>query len=153
MFELNTLLVPVDFSPTSRAAFDRALQFVNGEKPVIILLHVLDPTLADFADAHGFGSKDNVLDEMRRVAEETLDEYRQEARQAKPEVEIETIICEGLPFMEIVKKANDLQVHAIVMGKLGSRGTAESLLFGSTAERVIRGAARPVIVLPSEPSE
>ena len=38
-------------------------------------------------------------------------------------------------------------VHAIVMG---TRGTAESLLFGSTAERVIRVTTRPVIVLPAE---
>ncbi len=153
MFDLNTLLVPVDFSPTSRAAFDRALQLATGEKPVIILLHVLDPTLADFVDAHGFGTKDTVIDEMRRVAEETLNEYCQEARETQPELTIETIICEGLPFMEIVKKANEFQVHAIVMGKLGTRGTAESLLFGSTAERVIRGATQPVIVLPSEQSD
>ena len=150
MFELNTLLVPVDFSPTSRAAFDQALQFTTGEDPVIILLHVLDPTLAEFADAHGFSNKNTATDQMRHVAQKLLGEYIHDAAEKRPELAIESIVCEGLPFLEIVKKADEFKVHAIVMGKLGTRGSAESLLFGSTAERVIRGAAQPVIVLPSK---
>lgn len=153
MFDLNTLLVPVDFSPTSSAAFDQALQFATGEKPVIILLHVLDPKLADFIENHGFGSKDTAIGDMRRVAEGILNDYCRDARATRPEVSVETIVCEGLPFMEIIKKADEFQVHAIVMGKFGTRGTAESLLFGSTAEHVIRGATRPVIVLPSDASD
>ena len=39
-------------------------------------------------------------------------------------------------------------VDAIVMGKVGARGTLETLLFGSTAERVLRGSRCPVVVLP-----
>ena len=37
-----------------------------------------------------------------------------------------------------------------VMGKYGARGSIEKLLFGTTAERVIRGSTRPVITLPAE---
>lgn len=147
MIDFNTLLVPVDFSPASRAAYAHALELVTGEKPFIVLLHVLDPALADFADAHGLGSTKDVLQSMRKRAEGKLEDFKQEA---KDNVDVESIISEGVPFLEILKKADEFQVHAIVMGKLGTRGKIEELLFGSTAERVIRGSATPVIVLPFE---
>ena len=59
------------------------------------------------------------------------------------------IICEGRPFMEILQKADDFAVDAIVMSKVGRRGKVEELLFGSTAEKVLRGSTKPVLVLPS----
>jgi nucleotide-binding universal stress UspA family protein len=50
--------------------------------------------------------------------------------------------------VEILRKAEDFQVDAILMGKHGVRGHIEKLLFGTTAERVIRGTSRAVIVIP-----
>ena len=63
--------------------------------------------------------------------------------------EIDTIVCEGTPFVEILRIAEDFAVDAIVIGKVGTRGTAEKLLFGSTAEKVVRGSRLPVVMLPS----
>ena len=42
MIELNSLLVPVDFSETSKSAFAQALELATGENASIILLHVID---------------------------------------------------------------------------------------------------------------
>ena len=47
MFELNEVLVPVDFSIASRETFARALAMVDGESPAVILLHVIDPVLVE----------------------------------------------------------------------------------------------------------
>jgi glycine betaine transporter len=145
MFELNTLLVPVDFSPTSEAAFHEAISLVTGDKPVVILLHVVDFSLA--ADL-GVGAEDDLMVRMREHTLKRLNEYKESVQ---ADVTIETIVAEGTPFVEIVKKADEFHVHAIVMGKFGLRGKVEELLFGSTAERVIRASRRPVIVLPLEP--
>jgi nucleotide-binding universal stress UspA family protein len=82
---------------------------------------------------------------MRETAQPMLDSYRSRGDHS---VEVDTIISTGVPFLEILKKAEDFDVDAIVMGKLGTRGPIDNLLFGSTAEKVIRGSRRPVIVLP-----
>lgn len=147
MFELNTLLVPVDFSPISRGIFDQALQVARGDEAAVILQHVIDPSLADFAGGLGLVSREKVLEAMRARAERELSEYK--ARSVDG-VDVQTIISEGVPFLEILRKADDFQVDAILMGKFGSRGKIEKLLFGTTAERVIRGTMRAVIVIPVE---
>ncbi|NIL98421.1 MAG: universal stress protein [Planctomycetales bacterium] len=148
MMEFDTVLVPVDFSEASEQAYDRALELVTGSNPLVVLLHVLDPGLADFSQLHGFGSAEETMRIMRQNAENKLLDYQQR----KPSgVDVQTLLCEGVPFLEIVKKADELQVHAIVMGKVGTRGQVERMLFGSTAERVIRASTRPVLVLPWHP--
>lgn len=145
LLEFNSLLVPVDFSPASQAAFQNALRLASGEKPVLIVLHVIDPTLVDFAVDHGWGSRADVTGQMRRRAEQEWDRYRE---QAKDGIEIDVLISEGAPFLEILRKSEDFAVDAIVIGKVGARGAVEKLLFGSTAEKVLRGSRRPVIVIP-----
>jgi nucleotide-binding universal stress UspA family protein len=147
MFELNTLLVPVDFSPISQAIFDQAVELARGDDAAIILLHVVDPALADFVVSLEMESREAVLRAMRGRAERELAAYK---TRAADRVEVQTIVSEGIPFLEILRKAEDFQVDAILMGKFGTRGRIEKLLFGTTAERVIRGATRAVIVIPVE---
>lgn len=146
-FEFTSLLVPVDFSPASDVAMDRALDLASGEKPVVIALHVIDPSLVEFAVDHGWGSREEVTAHMRRRAEQELESHR---LRAGDRAQIDTIVSEGVPFLEILRKSEDFAVDAIIIGKVGARGAIEKLLFGSTAEKVLRGSRRPVIVLPVE---
>lgn len=146
--DFNTLLVPVDFSENSKIAFAQALGLVSGDNPVVILLHVIDPSLLDFAEAHEMGSRQQLSQCMHERAELLLKEYKEAC---PAEIEVDTLISQGLPFLEILQKADDFAVDAIVMSKIGRRGKVEELLFGSTAEKVLRGSTKPVLVLP--PSE
>jgi nucleotide-binding universal stress UspA family protein len=82
---------------------------------------------------------------MRKRAEAQLQEY---VNASPDEIEVDSIISEGLPFLEILQKADDFAVDAIVMSRIGRRGKVEDLLFGSTAEKVLRGSSKPVLVLP-----
>lgn len=145
MFELNTLLVPIDFSPTSRTAFERACKMVTGENPVIIVHHVIDLWLSRSVASLELGTRDDVIATMRTRGAEALAQLEQVGT---AEVEVQSIISEGTPFVEIIRKAEEFQVDAVVMGKFGQRGPLEGLLLGSTADRVTRGCTRPVIVLP-----
>ena len=65
-------------------------------------------------------------------------------------IEITRLVCVGTPFLEIIRKATDFAVDAIVMGRAGAGRQVGHLLFGSTAEHVIRGSTQPVIVLPNK---
>ncbi len=138
MIAMNTLLVPVDFSPISRGVFEQALDMAKGDDAVVILLHVVDPAHVEFAVELGFGQHASVLAAARARAERQLAEW----------VEVQPIVSEGVPFLEILRKAEDFQVDAVLMGRFGKRDGLEKLLFGSTAERVIRGTTRAVIVVP-----
>ncbi len=147
--EFNTLLVPVDFSDNSQAAFTQAVGLVSGDNPVVILLHVIDSSLPEFVEKLGLGAREEIVQRIRERAETLLQEY---VDACPDEIEIDPIISEGLPFLEILQKSDDFAVDAIVMSKIGHRGKVEELLFGSTAEKVLRGSTRPVLVLPRQES-
>jgi nucleotide-binding universal stress UspA family protein len=63
-------------------------------------------------------------------------------------VNIEKMIVVGAPFIEILKIARDLDLPMIVMGVKGRSTPPEEILFGSTAERVLRGSRVPVLCVP-----
>jgi glycine betaine transporter len=144
--QLGTLLVPTDFSTASEAALAQAIHLAGAKKPVVILLHVIDPALATFATDHGFASESEVIEEMRSRAQRELAALK---ARFEDRAVIDTVISQGAPFLEILKKSEDFAVDAIVIGKIGTRGALEKLLFGSTAEKVLRGSRRLVIVVPT----
>jgi glycine betaine transporter len=143
--KFDSLLVPVDFSPASEAALVKALNLASSSESNVIVLHVIEPTLIDFVVDHGWGSHQEVAAKMRARAEEKLMEYKTRETHG---VEKDTLVSEGVPFVEILKKAKDFTIDAIVIGRIGVRGEIEKLLFGSTAEKVLRTSTHPVIVFP-----
>lgn len=146
-FELNTLLLPVDLTPVSKGVFERALALVHGEDAALILLHVIDPHLVDFAAGLQLDAREKIIEKLRAQAETALAELKGSVTSS---IEIQVIISEGTPFVEILRKAEDFEVDAIVMGRYGSHGPLEKMLFGTTAEHVMRGSLRAVIVVPVE---
>ena len=84
---------------------------------------------------------------MKRRAKTLLEEWK---ASVSDEIEVDIVVSEGIPFLEILRKAEDFIVDAVVMGKIGTRGRVEQLLFGSTAEKVLRGSTRPVLTLPHD---
>jgi nucleotide-binding universal stress UspA family protein len=64
------------------------------------------------------------------------------------EVNVDRMIVVGIPFVEILKIARDLDLPMIVMGVRGRSSPPEEVLFGSTAEKVLRGTRVPVLCVP-----
>ena len=61
---------------------------------------------------------------------------------------VETMVVVGEPFVEIVRIANDLECDLIVIGIQGNESGIKQLLFGGTAEMVLRAAKQPVLCVP-----
>ncbi|HUL62234.1 MAG TPA: universal stress protein [Methanocella sp.] len=68
---------------------------------------------------------------------------------APPGVSVETHVLEGNPALEITKFAKDHDCDLIVVGTLGKSGI-DRLLLGSVAEKVVRIAPCPVLVIKSQ---
>ena len=141
----NSLLVPTDFSDNAWSAFQYARSLVDDQDSEIVIVHAIDPSLANQVVEMGIGDPETIHSSLRANALARLKQY---AELSTESTHIDTLVCDGEPFFEIIRKADDFAVDAIVMSKLGQRDHTKSLLFGSTAEKVIRGSKKPVIVLP-----
>jgi len=137
------LLVAVDFSPSSLRALDTALAWRSATAEVT-LLHVLDRDFVERVDTLGLGDAETVLAQLRERAEDEIARLVAERGAER----VETMVVVGSPFVEIVKIANDLECDLIVIGIQGDASRLANLLFGGTAERVLRGANRPVLCVP-----
>jgi glycine betaine transporter len=145
MLKATDILVPVDFSAASINAVRVALGIAAPDGD-LTLLHVIDRDFVEDAVAAGMGSSDDITAKMRRQAESNF-ESALEGIEAG-EVEIERMIVVGIPFVEILKIARDLDLPMITMGVRGRSSPPEELLFGSTAEKVLRGTRVPVLCVP-----
>lgn len=139
----EALLAAVDFSPCSLRALEAALTW-RGATAEVTVLHVLDREFIEEVDELGLGKADDALARLRSRAEEELARLVGERGAER----VETMIVVGTPFVEIVKIANDLECDLIVIGIHGSDTGLKQLLFGGTAEKVLRGASRPVLCVP-----
>jgi nucleotide-binding universal stress UspA family protein len=58
----------------------------------------------------------------------------------------ETYVLPGIPYDEIIKKAVEFNANLIVLGTHGRTGL-DHVLFGSTAEKVVRKSPIPVMTI------
>jgi len=143
---IRDVLVPIDFSPGSLQALDYILGLVEpgGE---IYLLHVIDADFVERLGAEGFGDAESVRKQMHEKAERRLQRIAQGCSASGAHVE--SMVVVGKPFAEILRVAADLDFSLIAMGIRGQhQGGIEELLFGSTAEKVLRATPIPVLCVP-----
>jgi nucleotide-binding universal stress UspA family protein len=145
MLKAQDMLVPVDFSQTSLNALRVALGIAEPDGDVT-LLHVIDEHFVKDAVMAGMGSAEEIADKLRRRAEESFVEALAGVETGGVNVERMTVV--GVPFVEILKIARDIDLPLIVMGVRGRSTPPEEFLFGSTAEKVLRLARVPVLCVP-----
>jgi nucleotide-binding universal stress UspA family protein len=144
--KIEDVLVPIDFSTGSLQALDYALALVDPSGEVY-LLHVIDADFVERLSAEGFCDAETAMEKLRVKAETRLQEIAQE--QAASGLRIESMVVIGKPFAEILRVAADLKFSLIAMGIRGQhQGGIEEILFGSTAEKVLRAARIPVMCVP-----
>lgn len=141
---IKKILVPIDFSDYSKSALRYAVNFSKNFKAEMILIYVVEPVIYPPDFSMGQIAIPSVNTEWDKRANQELDKL---AKENIPDtVSFKTIIKTGKPFVEIVETANDLDVDLIIIATHGRTGI-EHILFGSTAEKVVRKAPCPVLTL------
>jgi nucleotide-binding universal stress UspA family protein len=146
--QFKDILVPVDFSPGSLRAIEFAFSLIEPDGE-ICLLHVIDSDFITKLSEEGFLEAEAAIDKLRKKSEERLTEIAK--RNPSETIQVDTMVVVGHPFAEILRVANDLYFETIVLSIRGKKqGSIEGLLFGSTAEKVLRGAQIPIFCVPVE---
>jgi nucleotide-binding universal stress UspA family protein len=135
----KAVLVPYDFSAYSRVAVDKALSIADSPSQVHIL-HVL-PTFIPLAP-EGFPVE--AIDDQVRLeyTQKALDEEFADPRFAQCSKEVMI----GDPGLTCVERAKAIGADLIVIPSHGRSGISR-LVLGSVAERVVRFAHVPVLVI------
>ena len=145
MLKSPEILVPVDFSPCSVNALRVAIGMA-GPDGDLTLLHAIDEQFVSDAVSAALGTAEEIRSRLREQSEANFTNILEGLE--TEQVNVERMIVVGAPFLEILKIARDLDLPMIVMGVKGRSTPPEEILFGSTAEKVLRGSRVPVLVVP-----
>ncbi len=141
---IKTILFPTDFSQGARAAMDHAVSLARDYKAKLILLYVIqDISIAEWYIPSSLSVAD-LVEDMQKSAWKEMDRWAAEAAAKVADVEKEVV--RGVPFVEIIRTAKEKSADLIVIGTHGRTGI-DHMLFGSTAEKVVRKAPCPVLTV------
>ena len=132
--------MPIDFSEHSAAALETAVEIAKAFGSKIRLLHCYQ-ILPGGVSPYGVALPSNYYDDIRKAAEQQLQEWRE--RIAPGGVEVESTLMTEFPSHAIALTAEEIGADLIVMGTRGLSGIKHVML-GSVAERTIRIAPCPV---------
>lgn len=142
--DIKKILVPIDFSDYSKSALKYAVNFCKNFNAEMILIYVVEPVIYPPDFSMGQIAIPSVNAEWDERARQELNKLAKE--EIPDSVPVKTIIKTGKPFLEIIENAGDLDVDLIIIATHGRTGV-EHILFGSTAEKVVRKAPCPVLTL------
>jgi nucleotide-binding universal stress UspA family protein len=142
---MDKILIPCDFSDQAISAFRLALDMAHAASAEIHLLNVVEvPIVHDELITPVQSFDELLLKELRDQAETRFEELRKEY--PKEKVVIKTNVEFGPVIATIIGYQEEQNATLVVMGTKGVTGLQE-VLIGSTAEKIVRYAPCPVIVV------
>jgi universal stress protein A len=150
MKRFEKILVATDFSDSSEVACEYALTLAKAFDSSLHLLHVINEPV----DLRGFYVPHISFEQLEKEIEtgavkmleafcnDNLDDF----------TNYTSSVVTGVPYEEIIRTATEKELSLIVIGTHGRTGL-DHLIFGSTAERVVRSSPCPVMTirLPVKP--
>lgn len=145
------ILVPVDFSVHSGAAFAFAAHVAERMQAPLVVLHVVH----DPGEAPGYyrvKSRKKQLRRLEDVASDMFDEFMAEMVKRNPKrkaiKKAKRLLVSGLPVTRILEVVQRVKPQMVVMGSAG-RTALSRFLIGSKAEQVLRLSPVPVTIVKS----
>jgi len=139
---VKRILVPLDFSKTAMNALHYALPFAQQFGASLHLVHIYEaPTFMAGYQALPIVIPDDQVMQKARIQ---LDLLAKSA--AEWQVPVECFVRKGKAYQEIVDFAREQKIDLIIISTHGYTGLKHTLL-GSTAERVVRHASCPVLIV------
>jgi universal stress protein A len=144
--DVRSILVPTDFSECARHAVPVAAELARLLGARVMCLHVVEPVVqpvgwtpvAESMPATELGER------LEETAARDLPAFSKSEEFAG--LEVEDLLAHGEPAAEIVRVAEERGAGLIVVSSHGRTGLGR-ILFGSTAESVVRHARCPVLVV------
>lgn len=145
-FHLRKVLVPVDFSDPSRKAVRYAKVFAQQFEASITLLHTVEPLTypPDFAFVPLLPP-----DVEEKRTQEIQNQLENLAKSVGADIQVNSVLRTGRPWQEIVRFAKEDDTDLLVISTHGYTGLKHALL-GSVAEKIVRHAPCPVLVVRDE---
>jgi universal stress protein A len=143
------IVTAIDFSENSDCAFEYALTLAAKFEAELTVMHVINEPV----DLRGFYvphiSFEQLEKEIEHGAVKMMEEFC--STRMGSFSNYKTAIVTGVPYDEIIRKADEIGASLIVLGTHGRTGL-DHLIFGSTAERVVRSASCPVMTIKLPPA-
>jgi nucleotide-binding universal stress UspA family protein len=154
MLPFKKILVPTDFSAPALEALKRAVEVAQHFSASLLLVNIVPPipvptrpiagsTLAEPGLSPAFDVA-TYLKELTDAAQKGLRDLANE--HVPQDIEVQLSVSSGQPEQEIINIAKQENADLIVIATHGERGWRR-FLFGSVAEKVVRLAERPVLVI------
>ena len=137
------ILVPLDGSKTAEGVLPHAKALAYSEGAEIIILNVASNPALEFAFSDPSIAERAVEDQETRAKKYTSEVERQLKADG---YKVSSILRDGAPDEVILKVADDTGADVIAMSTHGRTGPARWLM-GSTADRIVRNACIPVLLV------
>lgn len=142
--EIKKILFAADFSEGSSNSLPYAVDLATRYGAKLSLVHVIYDIAKTSGSYVPHVSIDELYKDMEKDAKAALGKCYVEGMRAIKDVE--HVILKGTPYEEIARFAEENKIDLIVIGTHGRKGF-DRMLFGSTAEQVVRHAPCPVLTV------
>jgi universal stress protein A len=143
--KIRKVMMASDFSPASRAAFQRAVALARANRATLLVMHAVTmppPTLGgEYIPPQTWERIDRAA---RASAQKHVATLVAKARRAG--VRAAGLVLSGSPYDVIVRAARSRRADVLVLGTHGRTGLPR-LLLGSVASRVLATAPCPVLTV------
>jgi nucleotide-binding universal stress UspA family protein len=161
--QIKNILYTTDLSDNSAYVFRYAINSANRHNSNIVILHVLER----MSSTENMLIETYVSEEIKNKISENRTTYVMDRIQKRLKIfcekelkndpecikRVKSIeVCEGFPAEEILRKVDELNCDAIIMGTHG-KGIIAHTFLGSTAKRVLRRTRKPVFIIPMPKGE
>jgi nucleotide-binding universal stress UspA family protein len=136
----RSILVATDGSPCSEVAGEHAVDLAGQYDAT---LHVLSVVEVDVSFSETITQQ--MLEDLEKRGRKAVDAIADRARD-RGVADVDASVVRGTPHKTILDYAHEHDVDLVVVGTHGRRGL-NRLLLGSVAERVLRTADLPVLVV------
>jgi nucleotide-binding universal stress UspA family protein len=156
--QIKKFLCAMDLSDNSAYVLRYAMNSAKKHDAGIIILYVLEPLsvtthamvlpylteglVNKISEEKIAYAKDQIQQKLKTFCEKEL---KNDPESADTVESIE--LCEGFPAEMILRKADELNCDAIIMGTHG-KGFIRNTFLGSTSKRVLRRTRKPIFIIP-----
>lgn len=142
---ITRILHATDFSPEARGALEHAAELSRRLGVPLVLCTAVELPIYPLPEGAMF-PRSETMSAMVTSATEGLDAQKRTAEELGA-VAVETVVGEGPAAAEIVRIAHERGCDLVVVGSHGRRPIVRALL-GSVADRILRTAHCPVLIVP-----